>query len=452
MTTKDFIGLYFMTDSLIPKLKHIVLMMLLCCFPLPVLAQGSVKIVRYSTEGDTVTLRVQVLNEEQVPIQGLTNQNFAIQTTDNHGKKVILNPNKLKLLSAQQSKADPANLIILMDLSGSMKNNDLSGSQKIESAVNGIKNFITQIKDEKISVKLSIVPFGYNCSLSGIDLSANQTVIKNSIQDINNPGLINQLDQILGKSKELCAATNIYQPLTEAVSYLGTQFPANLFADKKQSELPKLAVILFSDGYDVFNQRRDESQRFQVLIETLKNNPKVTVHTMGYGEKLNKLVNRINCPLTNSQLTVDNVSKYCQLPKGGNVNQYIVDEPRLTEIANITGGIHQFPGNPQEVVNTLRIFLTTLREYEIAYQQPGAERAGQYPTIVNANAPDRQLSATSQNEEIRLDNFIFKAPSLLWRLVLLVFLILITLGGVKLFMKWSQKLKKESEQGAWDAN
>ncbi len=450
-----------MIDFLIPKFKHIALVTFLFCLPFPVLAKGSVEIVRYSTENDIVTLRVRVRNEEKVPIQGLTNENFTIQTTDNQGNSETLNPRDLDLISSQQTQPDPANLIILMDLSGSMKNEDLSGNVKLNSAVNAIQDFISQIKTEEIPVNLSIVPFGYGCSLSAtsgsgktipIDLNVDATTIKNNLKAINNSALTTQLVELGNVDFKSCSpATNIYEPLKETVNYLGSQYPASSFTDKKQTELPKLAVILLSDGYDVYNQRRNESVRFEDLSNVLKENPHVTVHTMGYGEKLRELRNRINkenpgsCNLNDSQLSVENISKNCKLPQGGDINEYIVDEPRLTEIANLTGGIHKFPGNPQEVVDTLKVFLTTLREYEIQYVQPGAERAKKYPSTVIVNAPERELFATSPEENIRLDNFLFKALSWQQILFLLLLTALIIEGGRRYFLGWSDRLSKKSE-------
>ena len=99
----------------------------------PVLA-SSVKIIRWSTQCDRVRLRVRVLDKGNVPIQGLKLENFKITTTGQLGQKIAVEPSQMEFLSSQQSKPDPAYLVMLLDMSGSMKHKDLGGKKKQEEA------------------------------------------------------------------------------------------------------------------------------------------------------------------------------------------------------------------------------------------------------------------------------------------------------------------------------
>lgn len=106
MTLVNTIGLCSMIDSSIQKLKQPQLIALVATLigllPLPAVA-SSVDIYRWTTKGDRVTLRVKILDDERIPVQGLISQNFQVQTTDKDGNNVILKPNQIRLISPEQS-------------------------------------------------------------------------------------------------------------------------------------------------------------------------------------------------------------------------------------------------------------------------------------------------------------------------------------------------------------
>ncbi|MEW6498312.1 MAG: vWA domain-containing protein [Cyanobacteriota bacterium] len=434
-----------MTDSSIQKLRLTVLVALLGLLPLPAMA-STVDIYRYSTQGDRVTLRVRVLDDERVPIQGLNREDFQIETTDAQDRPVTLNPSQTTLVPPErQSNLDPAYLVILLDMSGSMAQKDLGGEKKLKGATDGIRDFITEIRREKLPVQISLVPYGEKgnapCQYT---YQVNQSIIKQNLLKAMDRKLDEQLNVLAKLLDNVCAATNIYQPVAEAVSYLGTPNRFGQIQSDPNAPKPRLAVIFLSDGFDVY--RSNETERFKNLLDVLQQNRQVTVHSMGYGERLRELRDRARCPLSDAQLTVDNVRLRCRLP-GADITEFIVDEQRLRAIAQATGGIHKFPGNPREVVETLRTFLTTLREYEIIYQQPGADRASPHKTVVRVNSSSRQLNKlASEPKNIRMGNFIYSSLPFPKRLAILGFTTLLGLAGVLSFMSWSKRLKEQAER------
>ena len=94
----------------------------------PVLA-SSVEIVRWSTQCDNVKLRVKAVDDSNVPIQGLKAKDFQFKTTNAQGQQITLKPSQINFIPSQQSQPDPAYLVMLLDMSGSMKNQDLAGKR-----------------------------------------------------------------------------------------------------------------------------------------------------------------------------------------------------------------------------------------------------------------------------------------------------------------------------------
>lgn len=418
--------------------------MLLGFLPLPAIA-NSVEIYRTSTQGDRVTLRVKVLDNNRVPILGLKEDDFQIETTDNRDRPVTLQSSQINVLSPEESEPEPADIIILLDMSGSMKQEDSGGVKKLDGAVSAIREFISLVKADNLPVQISIAPFGERgdggCKYS---YQVNDKTIKDNFLPATDSGLEQQLNTLA--SVPVCAATNIYQPLEKSVSYLG-KYQITSDSNSQEQPPPKLAVILLSDGFHVY--RSNEVQEFQSLINVLKQNSQVTVHTLGYGESLSQLRKRARCTpsLLNEQLTVDNISSYCRL-LGNNINEFIVDERRLTEIAQATNGIHEFSGDAEAVAESLKKFFKTLREYEIIYQQPGADRARIHQTKVLVNSPKLGLSnLTSELKNIRMGNFLYRSLPLPNRMGILAFSVALGVIGLIIpFMRWSKALKEQAER------
>lgn len=433
--------MFFIIGSSTHKLKRIAIIFLVALWSQPVLA-STVKIIRWSTQCDRVRLRVRVLDKGNVPIQGLKLENFKITTTGQLGQEIAVEPSQMEFLSSQQSKADPAYLVMLLDMSGSMKHKDLGGKKKQEEAIKAIRKVIRGVRTENMPVELALVPFGEGgkyCENGGFKVNVGE--ISSKLVPVSEPSLEKELDKLA--KVEVCAYTKIYEPLREAVMYLGnTNF--NLSSNQLIGEQvpPRLAVILLSDGYDV--SRSDESERFQNLTEILTRYPQITIHTMGYGETLRQLRDRAdNCNLSDSELTVDKVIENCTLP-GEDIREFIVDEKRLEKIADATKGIYKLPGNAEEVLETLKTFLTTLREYEIIYRQPGSERASRHETVLQVVSNSKGLNVIT-SETIRMPNFNYCPLPLSKRWPILALTLTVLGIGLFLFKRWSDELKSQNE-------
>lgn len=428
-----------MTDSLTRRLRLTALAAFLCLLPLPALA-SSVDISRFRAEGDRVTLKVEVLDDKRKPIQDLNPDDFKVETEDNLKINTTLGVPDVEVILPKKP-----HLIILLDMSKSMIREDSAGVKKLQGAVDAIRELIAQVRADNLPVQISLVPFGYGCKFS---YEVNEKTIKNNFYYARNSSLEKQLDKL--SNVPLCAATNIYQPLAEAVSYLGkVRQSSQVLSDSvtQDESPPRLAVILLSDGYHNY-QRNTEQQQFTELESVLKQNPQVTVHTLGYGTPLSEVIKDFNCSVP-QPITVNKVIELCQqqLPKSKfeELTEFIVDEERLKQIADMTpGGIHEFPDNAKAVAKSLTTFLKTLREYDIIYQQPGADRASKHKTVVRVISPSRQLNLSSEPVNIGIKNMPLPLPE---RLGILVITVLLSLSVIFPFIKWSQKLKAEAEQG-----
>ncbi len=410
-------------------------------FPLPVLANyNAVEIIRDSSKGDNVSLKVRVVDDERIPIRGLTTENFEVKTTLPDGTEEILKQPDIRLIPPEKAKPDPTYLVILLDMSGSMKHEDDSGTIKLRGAINGVQAFLEDIEAQNLPLKVALVPFGEGCYN---DYPVTQEIIRESLESRpyrKTKSFLNKLARV-----DVCAATNLYQPLTEAVEFLGTE---ERFQANSSGIIPRLGVILFTDGFDADDDREREEKRFQELKNTLQQYNHVTVHTMGYGESLSQVYKRADCDLylSRNERTVNNLLRWCYI-EGKDIREFIVDQDRLEEIARTTGGISRFPENAQEVIDSLNTFLTTLREYEITYQQPGAEKASSYETQVIVNSDTHRLNNLASNSiTIRLKNFLYQPLSLCERLSILFITIILGIWGKNQFNQWSQHLKQQAKR------
>jgi hypothetical protein len=425
----------------------------LLLFPLSILAftffdsasvrANSVKILRAITDHDRVTLKVQVRDHRDLLVPGLQANNFTVLTraANQTEFKYRLTPPKITITPPDKVKPDPAYLVILLDMSGSMDNRDESQQVKLQGAIKGIQKFITTIETEKLPVEIALVPFGEGCAHS---YPVNQAVIQKYLEAYPYKTTKTRLSELA--HVDVCASTNLYQPLDEAVKFLTT---SERFQQNSWGLPPRLSVILFTDGFDADPDRNKEEQRFQSTRALLALSPHVTVHTMGYGESLTRLRARAQCAqeLHSRPLTVDTLLTYCQLPLGEDIREFIVDRSRLTAIAKETGGIARFPRSAEEVSQGLREFLTALREYEISYPQPTADRLTIHQAKVIVNAPGHTSSwSISAPIEFQMPNYLYHSLSIWERLAIFLGTLVATVFGVRRFNAWSHQLKEESRR------
>ncbi|MDJ0581076.1 vWA domain-containing protein [Crocosphaera sp.] len=410
-------------------------------FPLPAFPNSNtVEIVRGSSEQDNVTLKVRVVDDQRIPIRGLNPEDFKVKTILPDGTEEILRD--IELIRPEKAKPDPTYLVILLDMSGSMKHKDDSGVKKLRGAVDGVQVFLEAIEAQNLPVEIALVPFGEGCDNN---YRVSQEIIKENLESSPYPETKSYLNN-LAKVK-VCASTNLYQPLTEAVEFLGNE---ERFQADSSEIVPRLGVILFTDGFDADPNRNREEKRFQELKNIIEEySSKVTVHAMGYGESLSTVYNRATCDynLSKERQTVNNLLEWCRI-SGQDIREFIVDEDRLQEIAQTTpGGISRFPRNAQEVIDSLNKFLTTLREYEITYQQPNAEKAGSYETQVIVNSETHGLvNLASNTKTIRFKNFSYQPLPWWVHLLFLIATIIIGKVGINQFKEWSEDLKQQAKR------
>ncbi|BAZ28852.1 von Willebrand factor type A [Cylindrospermum sp. NIES-4074] len=434
-----------MTDFSTPKLRLSAIAAFFSLLPFPAIA-STVDIYRHISDGDLITLRVRVIDDGNVPIQGLNQRDFQILTTDSNKKSVDRSTIKFDLIPPEkQSQTDPVYVAILLDMSGSMRQYDSGGSEKLKGAIKAVNKFTQQAKNDKVPMKIALVPFGFS---GGKQCNYLYEVDKENIAQ-NSPFYELKDEQLNSKLSELsyipvCASTNLSQPLEAATNYLQNQYAQAVSnVNSEDTPKPRLAVILLTDGYDNSN-----SEQLQNLQRFLQQPPKVTVHTLGYGESLRSLRDRAQCSLfiPNDQLTPSNISRYCRLPNQ-DIRAFIIDESQMEGIATATGGIYKLSANADEVAKSLTAFLTTLREYELVYRQPGAAPGTSHQTRVQVNSPSRELKdVISAPENIRISNFQYTKLSLGERFGILLLTTILGFAAIFLFWQWSQKLKKQAEQ------
>jgi len=451
MTQKNSTALFFTTDFLILRLKLSIVTLFIGLLPSTAMAQNKIEVSTGHIESDLITLKVKVLNQENIPIDGLQAGDFKLQTAkiEKKGSNLTLSPiTNFRLLEpGEEFQTDPAYVVILLDMSGSMVSvvsDDPTHIKKIDGAISAIRRFIKLVRDDRLPVQIALVPLGVDDSgKCKFAYDVNQDIIGKKLIPATDPKLDEQVNQL--PTSNLCAATNLYDPVKEAVKFLGTP---NRFSE--QNVTPRLDVILLTDGYHDI-KREIEAEQFYSLVDVLKSHPEVKVNTLGYGESLPHLRDHaINCNISDRILTtVAGVSRIqqCHLPGGEDIREYIVDQPRLRQMAQRTGGTSQFPKNAAEAVSGFETVFKSLREYQLQYEQPGAEAADQYQVIVSVDSPNRQIKLDAEPAVVRIPNLaIHRFPLIPDRLIIFGATLALLTITTKAFMGWSKKLKQEAER------
>ncbi|MBE9007607.1 hypothetical protein IQ259_21715 [Fortiea sp. LEGE XX443] len=140
-----------MIGSLTRKLNALTVTLICGTWTLPVLASPKLEVTPRLPEGNRVTLSVRVLDENNIPIDGLRVENFTVKTakvlsTDEQGtttQPTFSSVNNLQLVKPdERAKSDLAYVVILLDMSGSMAQLDPTGVRKLDGAIVAIRNFI----------------------------------------------------------------------------------------------------------------------------------------------------------------------------------------------------------------------------------------------------------------------------------------------------------------------
>ena len=369
---------------------------------------------------DRVTVRVKVKDELEKPVMGLNYTDFNLEVD---GEKVELNNKDWK--SPDETIPPPAWIVVLLDFSGSMNQLDSRGNTKLDGAVKAIRKFIQLSADRGGNTQIAIVPFGDsggNCK--------GYPVNKKTLDKFFSAGdfkLQNYLNYLAGLTP--CAATNLYDPLEEAVRFLDNQQDTRFhLPEESTAPDPRLSVVLLSDGY---HNKPNEERDFERLIGLLQSKSEIVVHTLGYGltpEQLAKKYKVVNRRATRADLESGKIPA-----------EEFVDKEKLAQIAQATGGIAEFSGNARDIAESLQVFLNSLLgEYEISYTHPNAERGSKHKVSVAANSVLSEpkpyiitVFGRSLSRPIRISTIVFT-------------LLLLGLGGILPFNMWAKKLKYEA--------
>ena len=433
-------------------------------FSLPGLTETKLEVEALGSTSDyqtpSVTLRVSVLNEDQVPIEGLDQDDFILRTMPKEGNaepKIV--PFKL-LPPAQQRTPAPAIMVILLDMSGSMLAPDTSGNQKYASAVTAIQEFSSWIRNSNLKDKvyLAIAPFNTSANSEKPSRKVSVESLRNSIALFSDQSAI---DNQLSSLKEPDGGTNLYSSIQAAVEFLSTEFSSEngidftRYSQLKPTDKPRLVVIAFSDGFDTEGDRSKEPMRFNSLKQSLDKSPAITVHTLGYGDSLETIVQRpdIQCnpPLNDVNFSsvangISLVLSNCKFTSQSEypLEYFLVDAPRLKEITG-DRGIHRFPKNAEEVRSAFEDFFSSLRQYEIEYYQEDAEEGQSYEIEVSLN-PNSSLPPVSETTEFRFPTVIIRPLPTKQRYIILGLTLFI--GGITTaqFYYWSRQQKQIAER------
>ncbi|NEN93169.1 MAG: VWA domain-containing protein, partial [Okeania sp. SIO3H1] len=201
-----------------------------------------------------VTLRIKAYDQNNKPVRELEKENFNLtvcppKTKPKTGKCQTLNPIDINWKIPLPEELPPAWVIVLLDFSGSMKQLDSSGEKtKLEGAIAAIRKFNQDLADKGENTKISIVPFGKG----GKNCSGNK-VTKKELDNFvlaGNRKVEQSLKKLENQLNNLCAATDIYEPLRQAIQFFGNSEDTR-FNPRPNSNLsqPRRSIILLSDGY-----------------------------------------------------------------------------------------------------------------------------------------------------------------------------------------------------------
>ncbi len=382
-----------------------------------------------SVNEDKITIRIKVTKADDRPAMDLQKTDFSLIVD---GKAVQFKNKDWK--SSEETVPPPAWIIVLLDYSGSMKEKDSQGKTKIEGAINAVQEMSKILVDRGSNTQLSIVPFGE----PGPGCKGNP-VTKEELDKffpVNDFKLSAYLEYLA--SQVPCASTNIYEPLSKAVHFLGNTKDERFYLpDGSPKPQPRLSVIVLSDGYQ---NTPNEAEDFKKLIPLLKSNEQIMVHTLGYG---------LTPQLLSKKYGLHHAATRADIGKGeGKVpEEEFVDENRLREIAQATGGLAEFSAKAYEVAEKFKLFMNALLgEYEITYTEPNPDRGSKHDVSVVVQSPNN-TSVQSERKSYTIGIFGRSLPLIVRLSMVFSAVILIGLGGVLPFWIWAQNLKREALEG-----
>ena len=381
---------------------------------------------------DRVTIRVKVKDEEDKPVMGLDYTDFNLKVD---GEEVGFKNQDWK--SPRETIPPPAWIIVLLDLSGSMNQLDIRDSTKLEGAVEAIRTFVDHSAKRGGNTQVAIIPFGESgAGCEGYPVN-DKTLDK--FFPAGDFKLQNYLDYLAGLTP--CASTNLYEPLDRAVRFLGNKKDSRFHIPEESEESetlepkPRLSIILLSDGY---HNKPNKEKDFERLTKLFQRHPEIIVHTLGYGLTPEELGKKYQLGRT---ATVDDLGE----GEGKVPAEEFVDQEKLAEIAQLTGGIAEFSGNAQDIAESLQLFLNSLLgEYEITYTEPNPERGSKHDVSVLVRSPKDDKEVESKPKPYTITLFGRSLPLPVRLTMIVCTFLLLGLGGILPFSLWANKLKYEA--------
>jgi VWFA-related protein len=398
-------------------------LLILTALTTPSLAQQVVITDAPLFEEEEATIRVRITDKNKRPIMNLQERNFQI-FVDNEPVKLT------NWKSPELATPPPAYIIVLLDLSGSMGSLDSGGKTKLDGAISAIQELTKITAKRGENTQISIVPFG-----EGDEKCPGYTVNNDSLNNFftaDSQELQIQLNEL--KKIPVCASTNLYDPLTKAIRFLGNKDDSRFYPPQNSfKKPPRLSIILLSDGY---HNHPDEQEHFENLTVLLNTYDEVIVHTLGYGLTPQELAKKyqLSEPVTRNDVNQKKIPQ-----------EEFIDQDRLEQIANLTGGIAEFSGNSEDIAANLGLFLNALLgEYEISYTEPNPERGAQHQVKVKVNILDDKFAITSEIKDYTVPVFGRSLPLQIRLIMISCIILILVLGGVLPFYFWGKYLKDKA--------
>ncbi len=318
-----------------------------------------------------------------------------------------------RLIKPEDSEPDPSRIIILLDVSGSMNWNDSSGQVRGLAALQAIRSFIDYLQSNNYPSEVAVIPFatdGDSCG-GGYLPPPVDNIALSKFYPPNSETLITEISNLENtfnpdNSKLPCGATDIRNPIKNAVEYLKTNYPLPSDSlDEESTEEPiRLGIILLSDGFDkiLSDSKLQEDKELSQLETFLKSNKNyITLHTLGYGE------------------------------------EGTIDIEVLQRLASASGGVNLFSANATQINEALKTFLVSLLgKYSVHYK----------PTSIKQYELEKAeitVAGLSETKEFRIQNI----PSLPLPnriLILAGTLVFCGIFGLLPFLGWRWWIEREA--------
>ena len=403
---------------------------------------------------DKVTLRVKVTKDNKLQ-SNLKPLDFSLYVDCKSEDVKDCKPITLEdWRNPKQSTPLPTRIVVLLDLSGSMKELDKGDKPKLQGAIDAIKQFTQVLAARGGDTQMVIVPFSdksqyTSCEDDPVTTEAlNRFAPANSQQhkqDIDK--LQTELDQELVYKKaktnnqkitrsentksRICGETNLYQSLANTIKFLGNlnqQTEKNNQSSNAQNynqNQPKLHIVLLSDGFNTVPFPESSEICAPSNFEKLKTEyiqpyiGKITIHTVGYGRTPQELgSDRVYYQvLRGKPAECTDIEKFTNEKIREQFKSELVDQKHLQQIAELTRGINEFSGNSQEIAQRFQDILDTIiGEYQMTYIQKDADTADQHNVRVVVKSIGSEKASYSMP-------FVFQVPSSIrvWTIFIFIF-------------------------------